>query len=290
MTGYAIARETRGGLGVEVEVRSVNHRSLAIQVRLPSELAGQEPGFEERVRDKLHRGSVSLAARVLRSGSIASEAVIDVGQARAVADALRRLARELRLPGEVTIAQVASAPGVLGAQRNGSADPRLGGLAEKAHRRALDALLVEREREGAALARDLRDRLGRMRERLAEIEERTPRVLVEHRDRLRRRLDELVAGTSAVLREEDLAREVALLAERSDVAEEIARLRVHLDEAASLLGKREPVGRRLEFLAQELHREVNTIGSKSSDLAITQAVLGLKAEVDRIREQVANLE
>ncbi len=291
MTGFGGARAASGGLVVEAEVRSVNHRFLTVQLRLPTELSGGEPTLEPLVRKALQRGSVSVALTVRREGEGAAAAVVDLEQARAVAAGLRRIAKDLRLEGDVTLAEIAAAPGVIGLGRApAKPDERVARLAESAVSEALAELVVAREREGRVLAADLRSRLAAMRASMAEIEERTPAAVAEHLERLRRRLSELLEGSGASLREDDLAREVALLADRSDVTEEMTRLRAHLDETESLLRRAEPVGRRLDFLVQEMLREVNTTGSKSSDSEITRRVIDLKTEIERIREQVANLE
>jgi uncharacterized protein (TIGR00255 family) len=291
MTGHGLARAEGKELAVEVEIRTVNHRFVAVQMKLPGELGSLEPEIEASIRKRLHRGAVAVSAQVLRRGSALAEATVHLEQARAVVAGLRRLARELKLSGEISLTDVAAAPGVLGGGSKGTdSDGRVCGLALRAVNDALDRVIAAREREGAALARELRARIASMSARVDELEARAPQAVAEHHERLRRRLAEILEGTRASLREEDLAREVALLAERSDVAEEIARLRAHLEEAEALLHRAEPVGRRLDFLIQEVQREVNTLGSKSTDTAMTRAALDLKADVDRVREQSANLE
>lgn len=291
MTGFGVARRALKGLVIDVEARTVNHRFLQVKARLPGDLASLESDLEAAVRDRLRRGAVSLTVQVSRRSDDAPAAAINLQHARAVAAGLRKLARELKLPGEIRLQDVASAPGVLGAQADSLAgEPAVREATVAAAGEAIDRVTGMREREGAALAAELRGHVGAMRESVDRIERRAPTFVAEYRDRLRGRLEDLLAGTRATVREEDLAREIALLAERSDVAEETARLRTHFDEAAQLLARREPVGRRLEFLVQEMLREINTIGSKCYDPEVTREVIDLKTSVERVREQVANLE
>lgn len=291
MTGFGEARAEGKGFVVEVEIRSVNHRFLATHLRVPPDLALREHEVEERVRRALQRGSVTVAVQLRRLAGAAPGAVVDLEQARAVLADLRRLAKDLKLPGKITLEHVVRAPGIF-VPRAGSAvpDPALQALALQAIERALAQLEDSREREGRSLAIDLRARVAAMRAAAAGIALRAPKAVEESVARMHRRVEELLGGERAALRPDDVAREIALLAERTDVAEELARLETHLVEVDALLGRREPVGRRLEFLVQECLREVNTIGSKSSDAEITKAVLDLKGEIERIREQAANLE
>lgn len=291
MTGHGAAQRQNAQFAIDVEIRSVNHRFLSLQIKLPGDFAAAEPDIEEIVRKRLHRGSVTVTVVVKRKGAAASLAVVDLEQAQAVTDAMRSLAKKLKLKGSVTLEMVAAAPGVLSTPRNAAVmDAASRELLRSAVSEALDGLCAERQREGEALAADLRDRVGALQTGTAAVEARVPRAMAEYRLRLKKRVEDLMAEYSSSLKEGDLAREIAILAERSDVAEEVSRLRAHIAELQSLLGRREPVGRRIDFLLQEMGREVNTTGSKSIDAEITNHVMNLKAELERIREQAANLE
>lgn len=291
MTGYGSARLENRNLSIEVELRSVNHRFLTLQFRSPGDFATFEGDVEERARKRLQRGTLSVSVNVRRQTAPAAAAVVDMDQARAVVAGLKAMAKELKLSGGIKVETVASAPGVLLTNRaSGPADDESRDLFIKVFEVALTDLIVSREREGAVLAADLRKRVELLRVGATEIESRAPRSVAEYQIRLRKRVTELMGDLRESLKEGDLAREIALLAEKSDVAEEVARLRAHIEELDTLLQKQEPVGRRIDFLLQEMGREVNTTGSKAFDTEITRIVMDLKAELERIREQSANLE
>lgn len=295
MTGSGAGRRQNDKFTIEVEVRSVNHRFFAIQTRMPGELAPMEVEIEERLRKAVHRGSLSVSVN-LRRNSTGRRGTPDIDciqmdQARAVAAGLRAMAKELKLSGKLTIETVASAPGVMVAQRGAAGlNESMRKLVREAIEDATNALLDAREREGRALAADLRGRVQILRNDADQIEQRVPVALAEYQQRLSKRVGDLLQEKRAALREEDLAREIALLAEKSDIAEELARLRTHIEELDGLLQTSEPAGRRMDFLLQEMGREVNTAGSKSFDMEVTRIVMNLKAGLERIREQAANLE
>jgi uncharacterized protein (TIGR00255 family) len=291
MTGFGAARAERQGYSVEAEARSVNHRFFAFGLRASPDLGLTEAEIEDRVRKLLQRGSVTLTVTLRRTAERAAGNIVDRDQARAVAGALRKLSKELKLAGKVTLEQVIRAPGVFVSKSNGDAQsPVVKQLTRQAVDGALAQMLESRAREGRALVAELRSRVARMRECGRAVEARAPKAVAEAFERLRARAAELLKGTRGDVSPQDLTRELALLAERTDVAEELTRLRTHLDELDSLLGRPEPVGRRVDFLVQELLREVNTTGSKSADAEITRYVVEMKAEIERIREQAANLE
>ncbi|MFN0207865.1 MAG: YicC/YloC family endoribonuclease [Planctomycetota bacterium] len=291
MTGQGIAHRQNKQFSIDVELRSVNNRFLTIQVRVPNDFSASEAEIEDHVRKKLHRGSVAVNVNIKKLGAPGASAVVDVEQARAVAAGLRSLAKELKLEGKISIESVASAPGVLLTNRAsappGDADRK---LLLDALDEALEHLAAARAREGKSLTIDLRARSARLRSGASAIEERVPAAMAEYHQRLKKRVEDLLGEYKNILKDGDLARELALLAEKSDIAEEIARLRAHVDELDVLLTKCEPVGRRIDFLLQEMGREVNTTGSKSIDTEITRIVMDLKAELERIREQAANIE
>lgn len=291
MTGQGLAHRENKQFRMDIELRSVNHRFLAIQVRVPNDFSASEAEIEDRIRKKLHRGSVAVNINIKKLGAPAASAVVDIEQARAVAAGLRTLAKELKLAGKISIESVAAAPGVLLTNRSTAIpDGAARELLFDALDESLDLLAAARAREGNSLTIDLRARSARLRAGASAIEDRVPVAMAEYHNRLKKRVEDLLGEYKNTLKEGDLARELAILAEKSDIAEEIARLRAHIDELDVLLTKGEPVGRRIDFLLQEMGREVNTTGSKSIDTEITRIVMDLKAELERIREQAANLE
>jgi len=289
MTGFgAAAGEAPAGAAVRVEVRSVNHRHLALKLRLPEALAALEPEVEARVRARCERGSISLNAS-LEGGRDGAVARVDRRAARALKLELEALAGELGLAPELSLDTLATLPGVLVAASGEPAAEDLAGAFLARVEEALEALLAMRAREGEALAVDLRRHAAALREFVTRIGTRMPLVQAAHKAALERRIQELV-GARLSLQPADLAREVALLCDKLDVSEELARLASHLDQLDGLLSKGGRVGRQLDFLVQELLREVNTIGSKCSDAEAAHLVVEAKTNVERLREQVQNIE
>ena len=288
MTGFGTGRARAGDEEISVEVRAVNHKHLEVKVRLPRELSALEPAVLRAVRARCVRGAVDVAVR--RSASTATGAVptVDVAMARAWREALRGVARAVDMADVPTTAQIAALPAVIRMEEAvtdlGKAETAL----ESALIEALDALVLMREREGRALEVDLASRLARVATLTAEVALLAPRTVEAYRARLHERVAELLKG--APVDEARLVQEVALFAERTDVAEEATRLQAHLEAFRGFLASAEPAGRRMDFLVQEMHREVNTTGSKSQSTEVSTRIVELKAELERIREQVQNVE
>jgi uncharacterized protein (TIGR00255 family) len=291
MTGLgARVLETAAGR-FEAEARSVNHRFLKVSIRLPPALEALEPVVEERVRARVERGHVTVGLRhTPSSGSSATALRIDEEAAAAAAKRLRALGKRLSLDGGVTVRDLLQVPGVVSDARADAMDDRVSAGATAAVDGALEALAESRAREGAHLAKECGEILDRIERAAAAIAERAPDVPKAYRDRLSARLATLLEGSGATLDPAHLAREVASFADRTDVTEEVARLRAHVAHARTILGDGGSAGRRLDFLVQEMNREANTAGSKSPDAALSTIVIDLKADVERLREQVQNLE
>ncbi len=287
MTGFGAARGVSAGEELDVEVRSVNHKFCEVKVRAPRELAALEIEAGKLVKERLARGGVEVAIR--RPGGAAGLAPrLDLGLAESYARSFRELQARLGLPGAVTLADVLAADGVVRLEErsvdvDAAREALRGGLGA-----ALDALVAMRAREGAALARDLAGRLDVVEGFVARVEALGPPALEHYRARLAERVEELARGV-AVDRAR-LEQEVVLFADRTDVTEEMTRLRSHVNQVRGLLQRAEPAGRKLDFLVQEMHREVNTIGSKSQSAEISSVVIAMKAEIERMREQVQNVE
>lgn len=288
MTGFGSAEGPVAGGRLRVEIRSVNHRYFNSQLKLPYELASVEGELRERLRTLLERGHVAVSARWIEPPQTGAAVAVDLERARQLVDALRRLKKTLRLKGEPDLTFVARHPDVLTIASDGTtvvwAD------VQPVVERAASAVLVMREREGEALTQDLSARLGALEAGAEAIAARAPERLVAELARLRRNVAELAAGVQ--MDEQRLAVEVALMADRVDISEELVRLRTHLTACRAALGGSDggAVGKQLGFLAQELLRETNTIGSKANDAVITQAVIAMKGELERFREQLENLE
>jgi uncharacterized protein (TIGR00255 family) len=287
MTGFGAGRGAANGEEIDVEIRSVNHKYCEVKVRLPRELAALEHEVVRGVKERLARGGVDVAVRRAAAGSLVAPRV-DVALAESYARAFAEVQARLGLPGQVTLADVISAEGVVRLDER-SVDLDLAGEAlRRGLSVALGQLLAMRVREGEALARDLSTRLAGLEGMVARIRELAPQAVEVYRTRLSERIAELTHGIA--LEPARLAQEVAVFADRTDVAEEITRLGSHASQVRALLGVSEPAGRKLDFLVQEMHREANTIGSKSQNGEIAGLVVSLKAEIERMREQVQNVE
>jgi len=292
MTGFGAAEGSVLGGRLSVEIRTVNHRYYNPQLKLPFELSGIEAALRERLRERLGRGHVAVSARWLEPPAGSDAVALDLARARQVVAAARELKKRLKLKGEVDLAFVARQPDVLAAPSDGE---RGGGTAAAAWEavaplveRAAEQVLAMRGKEGRALAAELAGRLEALEALVGVVEQRAPVRLSAELERLRRAVAELAVGVP--VDPQRLAVEIALLADRVDITEEVVRLRTHLAASRDALAQDGAIGKQLGFLAQELGREVNTIGAKANDAAITQAVIAMKGELEKFREQLENLE
>ncbi len=290
MTGYARGTAEAGGHRVSVELRSLNGRFAEVRIRSSEPFAALEPEFRRRVLAAVRRGRVELDVRLTREEGASQAVSLDLALARDVLEAARKLRSDLGVEGDLDVASLLRVPGVLRAPTDEALDDSLRDAAGRALEEALATLEAERVREGAALRADLLGRLERMLGVAERIRARAADVPASVRDRLRDRV--LALAAEAGVDPGRLAQEAAFLADRADVTEELVRLLGHLEQAVRILRSPggEPVGKRLEFLLQEIHRETNTIGSKSPDLELTRMVLDLKSETEKVREQAQNLE
>jgi uncharacterized protein (TIGR00255 family) len=292
MTGYGSAGFQVEESGFEVEVRSVNQRHLDVRVRLPRNLQALEPELRARIQARFGRGKLECGVTAQDGAAPPPRLEVDLEAARVYLRAARELAASEQIGGELSAVELLSLPGVTRVSEPCPSFESLRGAVLAALDQALDALQAMRAAEGAALERDLMGRLARVEELAGALEERAELVQQAVRERLRRRARQLEADTG-VLDEARLYQEVALFADRLDVTEEIVRLRSHADQfrkALGAAGPAAPVGRRLEFLLQELSREANTIGSKGADAPVAHLIVDLKTELERMREQVQNVE
>ena len=292
MTGFGDASAEIEGVHYFLEVRSLNNKYFKASIRLPEDLQGLEAELESELRRRLTRGTITLIGRAV---SKEESAAFEVN-----AEALARYVAQIRsAPGvggaEMTLdaGSLLALPGVL--QAPADEEERIE-KARRAFKKLLDEavahLLSMRAREGSLLLEDLRGRHAEIAERLARIDERVPAVVVEFEKRLRARVEALLADAGIAAEPVELIREVAVYAEKTDVAEEVARLTGHLEQFDQLLSQNDgrPIGRTLDFLAQEMLREANTIASKSGDAEISRGIVEIKGAIDRIKEQVQNVE
>ncbi len=266
------------------EIRSVNHRYLETALRLPEELRALEPLVRDRVNTRLGRGKVECALRFKSSGHAESDLQVNDHMVRQLLQSADHLMERLHSSPLPTVIDVMRFPGVL-VNREQDLSP-VQEAAKDLLEKALDDLVSAREREGKRLAELIMQRVEGMNVQVERARERMPQVIARVRERLRTRLSEFAEE----LDQERLEQEMALLAQRLDVDEEMDRLVTHLDEVKRVLGQDEPIGRRLDFLMQELNREANTLGSKSADSETTQISVEMKVLIEQMREQVQNLE
>jgi uncharacterized protein (TIGR00255 family) len=292
MTGFGRASLRLKSLGFDIEVRSVNHRHLDTRVRVPRILSNCESDLRARIQQKIGRGKVDLTIATSDDSSVSARVDIDQG----VAAEYGRVARELGsidgVEGSLTVDTLIGLPGVARlAEPEFPADELLVALLGGVDQ-ALDALVAMRATEGKAIERDLLSRLDQVESLANSIDSRSELVSDVVRDRLKKRSEQLRLETG-LIDEARLHQEIVIAADRLDVTEEIVRLRSHIDQFREIVqaaGVGVPVGRRLDFLLQEFGREANTIGSKGNDAPIAHDVVELKAELERIREQVQNIE
>jgi len=284
MTGFGAGSAPVGGAKLAVEVRALNHRHQEVRVRLPAELHEHAFFLEQSSREILGRGRFDVAVRI--EGNLVSHVTIAEDRLREVYHALSRVARELDPDATVEIAQLVALPDMVRSDGPALEDCRAAILS--ALREATDALGVMQELEGKKLREDLSARLSHLSELTAGVRHGASDLVEHRRQKLKERLDQLLVDAPS-LPSERLEHEVALLADRADITEELVRLDSHFAQFSALLTDPTEVGRRLDFLLQEVAREVNTIGAKSPHTKIAQLVVEMKSEVERLREQVQNV-
>ncbi|HEV8429673.1 MAG TPA: YicC/YloC family endoribonuclease [Pyrinomonadaceae bacterium] len=289
MTGYGKAMVAGDDFSVSVDLKTVNNRFLDIHLRVGSELASLEPSIKKRINSRLSRGRVDVTVSMERVAQIAYE--VNRPLIAGYVSALKQLQQDFNIGGELDINVIARIPGALQPARNGI-DERITAALERALDQALDELEKMREQEGEALKHELRVRVQKIEALVPIIEASAAGLADAYRLRLQKRIGELLnrAGQVVEIDPVRLAQEVAYLADRSDVSEEMVRLRSHLSQFQEALDAPGDAGKMLDFLLQELNREANTTLSKSTDLAIKEAGLAIKAEIEKLREQVQNVE
>lgn len=290
MTGFGRGAATGDGFAVGVELKTVNNRYLDVHLRAPQELNALEMEIRKRIKTRLARGRVDLNINFERTGSEATYAV-NQGVVGAYVDALREIQRQFNLGGDIDVTAIARLPGALSSPRDELTDEMTSGI-ETAIDQALESLEQMRTVEGSALAEEMRGRLSRIEAAIPTIESAAAALTEGYRQRLHKRITELLAREGQAIEVDTgrLAQEVAYLADRSDITEELARLKSHVEQFREALESKDEVGKRLDFLLQELNREANTVLSKSTEIPIKEAALAIKAEVEKLREQVQNVE
>jgi len=288
MTGFGRASGVYADEHFAIEIVSVNHRFLECAIRLPGPWAMLEPALKEHLKNRLSRGKVNISVRRERGPSGRPTIKCDLKVAEEYVAASRDLVGLMSSTERLGLDTLARLEGVFYQEEEEHDIEQVLAAVTAALDEALSNLEAMRVREGQALALDLRERISEMRAAVAEVEKEVPALSAQYEARLRERIGELAQDTG--LTQDRLALEVALMADKTAVNEEIVRLKAHLDHTEQLLERPEPIGRELNFLSQEIQREVNTLGSKMRDIGVTREVLRMKSELEKLREQTQNIE
>ena len=290
MTGYGRGECSQDGFKITAELAAVNRRQSEISVNLPRELEMLEAQVRDAINGAVARGRVTARIGIhAAEGKLSARMHINVPLAQAYAAELGKLAKKLKLSGKVSLDQIIRAPGVFQSDEELVEGETVWPIVEQAVKQALAALVKMREREGLHLARDLAARIGVMREAVEKVQKQAPQTTENYRRQLVERIK--CAGLEAIDPDDErLLKEIVLFAGRSDITEELTRLQSHFQQFDDCRKSKEPVGRTLDFLAQEMNREINTIGSKANDALISREVVILKAELEKFREQAQNVE
>jgi uncharacterized protein (TIGR00255 family) len=288
MTGFGEGTASAGGVRVTVELSSVNRKQLDVNIALPRNLMTLDACVQGLVRESFSRGRVSGVVRIEATGISSGLVKVDEKLALEYVAGIRKVAKKLKLADDLGAESIARLPGIVSVEQENLDAGLVGSVLEEALAKALRGLTRMRTAEGRILAHDLRDRLATLEQMSKTLRALSGSVVVDYREKLFHRLEE--AGLQDLAADERIVKEIALFADRCDISEELTRLKSHIAQARKLLRSSEPVGRTLDFLCQELFREINTIGSKANEVEITRVAVNFKTELERIREQVQNVE
>jgi uncharacterized protein (TIGR00255 family) len=287
MTGFGHCEYTENDITFTVEMKTVNHRYTDIFLRMPKQLSPFEDRVRSLVNSRIQRGKIDIYITYDNKSSQAQEVILDEQLAKAYCDAMKKIAEGLGLRDDISASALARFPDILKVEKKDN-DEFIGEILEKAMNKALDELLDMRIREGEKLKESLFANLENIEGFIKKIELKAPFVVREYKEKLESRLSELIDIQR--VDEARIAAEVALFADKCSVDEELVRLKSHIHQMRDMLNEGSPVGKKADFLIQEMNREVNTIGSKASDLEITRNVVELKSEIEKLREQIQNIE
>lgn len=289
MTGYGRAEKIDCGYRVLIEIKAVNHRYAEVVVRMPRDYLFAEDKIKKVILERVSRGRLDCYITIDRVERSGSAVILDEELAAQIKSAADSLAERLGMSERLSLSDLISQPDVVKVTQAQEDAELLGSVLVQLAADAADDLVIMRQSEGSRLAQDVRGRIDKLRAIKEAVSTRAPLVVSEIRERLEKRLKELLAG-AVLIEEARLLTEVALLADRASIVEELVRLDSHFEQFEDMLGASEPIGRKLDFFVQEMNREVNTIGSKANDLQIAQHVVEMKALLEQIREQIQNVE
>ncbi|MBE6788568.1 MAG: YicC family protein [Ruminococcaceae bacterium] len=288
MTGYGKCTEILNGREITLEIKSVNHRFFEFSSRMPRAYGFLEEKIKSYVQSRVSRGKIEVGVSIVNVETADTKISVNETVAKGYVDALRELCEPLGIADDIRLSTVARFPDVFTVTKGDTDEEMLWGDVKSVAEKAVDAFIAMREREGENLKKDLLCRLENIEELVKEVEKRSPKRVQEYRDRLYKKISEVLASNS--IDESRIITEVAIFADKVAVDEETVRLKSHIGQFREILEYNEPIGKKLDFLIQEFNREANTIGSKSQDAEGAKYVVAIKAEIEKIREQIQNVE
>ncbi len=288
MTGFGRGQDTIDGLSVVVEIKSVNHRYYEYSSRLPRAYNFLDEKLKNYLQQRISRGKVDVFVQIDTLETASSEVSVNFALAESYLQALRELTERYGVRDDVSVTNLSRYPDILTVRQAAVDEDTVWTAVQQVTDMALDRFVAMREQEGARMRDDILSRADTILTAVAAVEERSPQTVREHMDKVTARMRELLDG--AAVDEARLLTEAAIYADKIAVAEETVRLRSHIDQLGRMLNGGEAIGRKLDFLVQEMNRETNTIGSKCSDIELTRIVVDIKAEIEKIREQIQNIE
>lgn len=289
MTGFGRAENTDGIYSFNVEIKTVNNRYNDIVVKMPKYLSYLEEDIKRTIKDKISRGRVEVYISLEYIDQLGMDVKVDIPLAKSYKEGLEELINELDIVEDVKLSHIISVSDVIKSERKELDEDLVWDCLEVALDKALDNVIYMRKNEGLVLKKDMENQLFEIKRLTDKIKLRSPLVVSEYKTKLEKRVKELL-NVESNLDEERLESEIVFFANKSDINEEIIRLESHIDQFSQSLTENKPVGRKLDFLTQEMNREINTIGSKANDLDISTYVVDLKSELEKIREQAQNVE
>lgn len=288
MTGFGRAQETVDGMTVTVELKSVNHRYFEFTAKVPRTYGFLEEKLKSFLNARVSRGKMECYVSIENLEESDMEVVVNPSLAKGYVDALRTLSETFGLKEDYSAISIAKFPDVLTLRKAPADEEKIWNAVQKVTELAVERFVTMRETEGEKLRADILSKADTILEHVAFVESRSPQTVREYHEKLRQRMEELLENTQ--VDEQRLLTEAAIFADKVAVDEETVRLRSHISQLREFLNADEPIGRKLDFLVQEMNRESNTIGSKAQDVEIAKQVIAIKAEVEKIREQVQNIE
>lgn len=288
MTGFGRAEAEQNGKKITVEIKTVNHRFLDINIRMPRTMGFAEEGIRKSIKSNLERGRVDVFINYTSLGGESKSAQADTGLIRSYVDAARQASKECSLNDDLALSHILRIPEAIIISEEQEDEKELSKIMQTALKEALKKLVDMREREGTHLEKNIKSYLSELAKITKLIDSKKDYVSKEYSDKLKQRLSDLLDG--AEIDETRFNSEIAYIADKADITEEIVRLNTHIKQFSDISSKKTAVGRKLDFVVQEMNRELNTIGSKTSDISITNAVIEGKSIVEKIREQVQNIE